>query len=351
MTSMPPKLLPLAVVCALSACAGLVGTMGANDEKIKAPHQRHKEADVDCATCHETIFDSTTVEDRDLPKEKVCLGCHKEEKTEKNNCAFCHSKAEPGTYPTRARWVKFNHSTHMERTNEDCSVCHKQLPEPTWTEQVKPTMATCLNCHEHQAQYDKGQCDVCHKDLSVFQLRPVSDYSHQGNWLQNHRLEARSSEANCATCHEQNFCVQCHAAQTVPVKAEIIYPERVDRQFIHRHDFVSRHMVEARADEAMCLRCHSVNTCQQCHAQSGLSPMNPGVDPHPPGFGNGNVHGPAARRDIVQCAACHDQGASSNCVSCHRVGGIAGNPHPAAWTLRHGREEIGRNAMCQVCHQ
>lgn len=346
------RILAFAVGFTLTACAGLFGSPGSTEESIRAPHQRHKEADVDCATCHETIFDSTSVEDRDLPKEKVCLGCHKEEKVEKNNCGFCHTKtASPGTYPARVRWVKFNHASHMERTNEDCTVCHKELPNPLMSEKVKPTMATCLNCHEHQAQYDKGQCDVCHKDLTVYQLKPVSDFSHQGNWLQNHRFESRGQEQNCAMCHEQNFCASCHAAKTVAARPEVILPERVDRQFIHRGDFLSRHPVEARADEAMCLRCHSVNTCQSCHAQSGLNPQNPGVDPHPPGFGNGQLHGPAARRDIVQCAACHDQGAASNCVSCHRVGGIAGNPHPPSFTTRHGREEIGRNAMCQVCHQ
>lgn len=336
----------------VTACSGALGVLATNQEQIRAPHTRHKEADVDCATCHETIFESETVDGTpDLPKEKVCLSCHKEEKVEKNNCAFCHTKKDPGTYPERVRWVKFNHAKHMEPAKEDCSVCHKELPNPFRTDLVRPTMDTCLGCHEHQQQYDKGNCDVCHKDLTVYQLKPISDFSHRGDWTENHRLEARSTDANCSMCHEQTFCSQCHAAKTTAAKPEFIMPERVDRNFIHRNDFLSRHPIEARADEASCLRCHGVNSCQSCHAQNGLSPQNPGVDPHPPNFGDGSVHGPQARRDIVSCAACHDQGAASNCVSCHKVGGIAGNPHPMSWTVRHGREEIGRNAMCQVCHQ
>ena len=333
----------------LTACASFVGVFVSNQDTIRIPHGRHAQADVECATCHETIFDSTTVDDEgSFPKEKTCLGCHKKEKAD---CAFCHTQpARPLALKNHPRDLIMNHSAHMERVKEDCSVCHKQLPNPLRTENLSPPMDTCLSCHVHQAQYDAGNCQACHKDLSKYKFRPVGDFSHQGDWLKNHRLDARSSSASCATCHEQTFCSECHA-RTVATKIEFLLPERVDRQFIHRHDFVSRHMVEARADEAMCQRCHGLNFCQSCHTRNGLNPLSGNaLDPHPAGFGDGQLHGPAARQDIVSCAACHDQGAASNCVNCHKVGGPAGNPHPPAWTVRHSHEEIGRNAMCQVCH-
>jgi hypothetical protein len=126
----------------------------------------------------------------------------------------------------------------------------------------------------------------------------------------------------------------------------------VDRAFIHRDDFLSRHPLEARADEASCARCHGNDFCSSCHQKNGLTPgAANGVNPHPSGFGLGPAHGAAARRDINSCAACHDQGAASNCVSCHRVGGVGGDPHPPSFSARHPREEISRNAMCQTCHQ
>ena len=134
------------------------------------------------------------------------------------------------------------------------------------------------------------------------------------------------------------------------MRAAVVLAERTDRSLIHRPDFLSREAVEARDDEASCLKGHGSNSCQTCHAQQKVGGANASFDPHPPGFGQGAAHGAAARRDIVSCAACHDQGSTSNCVSCHRVGGIAGNPHPPSWTVRHSKEEIGRNAMCQVCH-
>ena len=342
--------IPFAAGLLLTACAGFVGVFVSQQDTLRVPHARHLEAEVDCATCHETIFDSTSLEEGSFPKEKVCLGCHKKEKAE-GNCVFCHTQPDkPLGLPARVRDLKMNHAEHIERVKEDCSVCHKALPNPFRTEGLAPKMEGCLSCHVHQEQYDAGKCEVCHKDLTKYRLQPVGDFSHRGDWTKRHALEARSAGATCSTCHEQTFCSECHS-KTVAAKIDFLLPERVDRSFIHRNDFVSRHMVEARADEASCQRCHGLNFCQACHAKNQLNPASATtLDPHPAGFGDGMAHGPAARRDIVSCAACHDQGAASNCVTCHKVGGPAGNPHPPAWMVRHSKEEIGRNAMCQVCH-
>ena len=52
----------------------------------------------------------------------------------------------------------------------------------------------------------------------------------------------------------------------------------------------------------------------------------------------------------VACAPCHDQGAASVCVTCHRVGGSGGTPHPPGWSDAHPRADISRNGMCLICH-
>src|SRR3990167_4820902 len=101
----------------LTACACFLGVFVDQRDAIKVPHARHLDAEVDCATCHETIFDSTTLEEGSFPKEKVCTGCHKEEKAD---CAFCHTKPDkPMTLPVRVRDLKMNHAKHLEQ-NEDC---------------------------------------------------------------------------------------------------------------------------------------------------------------------------------------------------------------------------------------
>lgn len=338
-----------ALAFTLAACASFVGGVASRRDHIRIPHARHAKADVDCISCHETVYDATDLSKVDAPKQKTCTGCHKEEQ---DRCGFCHTNPDaPQTYAWRDRGMKFDHVKHLERTQEDCKVCHQELPEPYATEALAPKMETCFGCHEHQQQWADGACDACHVDLARYGLRPLSAFSHRADFVKHHRLEARAAPAACAQCHEQRFCTDCHASTSVQ-KADLTWPERVDRGFIHRNDFLSRHMVEARADEALCQRCHGQSFCQDCHAKQGLLPGDGrGVNPHPAAYAEGSAHGRDARRNVSSCAACHDQGAASNCVTCHRVGGVGGNPHPVGWTLRHGQEEVGRNAMCQVCHR
>ncbi len=347
----PHRVLVGAVFLLAVACGGFAARLGAPHDTLKVPHERHVKAELECTSCHETIFDSTSLATKDMPKEKKCLECHREEKEEKNNCGFCHTKPDkPETIPTRERTLKMNHQTHIERVKEDCKVCHQDLPNPLRTDDLSPKMDTCLGCHEHQEHFDQGKCDVCHEDLTKYPLKPISNYSHGLDFLKKHRLEARSATQVCATCHEQHFCDDCHG-KTVDQKPERFFSERIDRQFIHRHDFIGRHPLEARADQALCLRCHGTSFCQDCHAREGLSSTSSRpLNPHPASFGDGKLHGPAARRDIVTCAACHEQGAASICVSCHKSGGVGGNPHPPSWLLRHSKSEVGHNAMCQTCH-
>ena len=350
-----PLVLALGVLAL--ACATVFG-FGPPADRVTPPHARHKKGDVECGACHETIFDATDLSTLDLPKEKKCFECHKEERDAKK-CEFCHTQpTKPLPFAARERHLIFNHKKHLEMDaiGEDCTKCHKVLPEPgnvgkvSWT----PPMEACTACHEHQEMFENGECDRCHLDLDRFPLRPVSTFSHKGDFLHEHEKIARSRPQACATCHDVQFCADCHA-RTVMTKVETKFPERFDRLMIHRGDWLGRHMIEVKADPVLCQRCHSMNFCADCHTRTGVTP---GSDlprnPHGPGInevGSRDFHGEQARRDIVSCAACHDQGAASNCVSCHRVGGVGGNPHPASWLVRHKQEEINQNAMCLTCHR
>jgi hypothetical protein len=257
-------------------------------------------------------------------------------------------------WPAHEPSLQMSHAEHIERTKEKCTVCHTKLPDPVRTASMKPTMASCLGCHEHRAEYDEGRCRRCHSDLKSFPTVPVSLFSHRGDFVHEHARPARAAGATCAECHEQTFCSDCHA-KTVATRVEVKWPERVEAYFIHRNDYLGRHSVEAQSDPASCRRCHGSSFCESCHRAQNLTPDATNArDPHPAGWsfpGSASFHGTAARRDIVSCASCHDQGARSICVDCHKVGGIGGNPHPASWQSRHNHEEIGRNNMCTVCHQ
>ena len=325
-------------------------------DHIKIPHERHKQASVECLTCHDTIYDAKSLSTPTLPNEDKCLECHREWK-EKGLCDKCHTDVkQAAAWPSPEPPLVMDHSKHIERVKEKCEVCHTQLPNPVRVAAMTPSMDRCTQCHEHKQALNQGKCAQCHLDLTRYQLRPISLYSHQGDFVREHPRAARAAADSCATCHEQSFCKDCHA-KTVSTKIENKFPERVDRYFIHRNDFLSRHSIEARWDGASCRRCHGSSFCEDCHRVQNLTPLSANPrDPHPPGWalpgGGVEFHGAAARRDITSCAACHDQGARSICVDCHKVGGIGGNPHPMGWSggRGHGRGDISGNNLCLTCH-
>ena len=335
------------------SCAGwLWGTTtpARNGDHIKIPHDVHRASKIDCVSCHDAAWDSKQLGDPVLPKEKQCLTCHKDKK---DDCAMCHTAVKARPAIAEPPTVRMSHADHIVRVKEDCSVCHKLLPNPLRSSATRPPMDICLGCHEHQKEFDAGRCAGCHVDLAHFGAKPLSTFTHAGNYVREHMRAARSAPDTCATCHDQTFCSDCHNA-TVGLKIETKFPERVDRDFIHRNDFISRHAIEQRSDPTSCATCHGTTFCQTCHTANNLTPTgkNP-RSPHPAGFtlpGSAQFHGTEARRDIGSCASCHDQGAQSNCVACHKVGGLGGNPHPSGFEAQHPRSEIGRNGMCAACH-
>jgi hypothetical protein len=131
-------------------------------------------------------------------------------------------------------------------------------------------------------------------------------------------------------------------------------PAALERALVHRGDFVSRHGIEALSQPARCARCHTPATCDACHLERGVSGGRVGGrNPHPPGWvvgapGAPSGHGRDARRDILACASCHDQGPATNCIRCHKVGAYArANPHPSGW--RSARSASA--SMCRYCHE
>jgi len=273
-------------------------------------------------------------------KEAACKDCHD---TDPN------IKTAARTAPFRFR---FDHSFHLKKV-KDCKACHKELPEVGDAEAPAPPMAACTSCHEHQKAYAEARCTPCHVDLKGY--LPKTAYAHQGDWLRTHGKLATPTAQTCAVCHDQTSCAECHAAQTVAARPSVVFPENVDRAYIHRGDYVSRHMVEAQNNPASCRTCHGSAFCEACHTAQGLTNTAVNVrDPHPAGWstdkGTNHFHGDAARRDIVSCAGCHDNGAASTCVGCHQVGGIGGNPHPSKFLSKHDAGDRAHNSMCAACH-
>jgi hypothetical protein len=343
-------LLAIALV-GLVACATVFGTSQPKQpgHEIRMSHAVHK--DLPCEYCHEGVASAVAVTDGLRPAESKCLECHVDKK-EGGECGFCHTdKDRPATYPRQSHEILFSHKAHLSRTKSDCSVCHKQLSEFTKPGITPPTMAACAACHAESIE--QGLCGKCHLDLKKYPLKPITILSHSGNFVRQHGRAARATVESCAQCHDQSFCADCHA-KTAATRIELKFSENSNSDFIHRGDYLTRHSLDARADQTLCQRCHGQSFCTQCHNAMNVGPggENPRT-PHPPGWSypGPTSHAIPARRDIVACASCHEQGARSICIDCHRVGGMGGNPHPTRWSEKHDLAEARSKSMCLNCHQ
>ncbi|MBI5508569.1 MAG: cytochrome c3 family protein [Deltaproteobacteria bacterium] len=315
-------------------------------------HAIHKEQSVECTTCHAGVDAATDTSAGYTPKEAVCMDCHDRD----NDCTKCHGDpATPRVPVPHESELGFSHQKHLSQEGVTCSKCHPDGETSTALPIILPKMDLCLNsCHNHEKDYAEGRCTGCHPALDRLPLKAVAEFTHSGDWQGGHGLQAAGKGAACLQCHPQTFCSECHARSPAAVNARL-YPEDVKRALLHRADWLTTHPIEARADGDTCLRCHrDPSYCAACHTQSGVTnrAANPRV-PHPAGYavrGNAAFHGDDARLHIETCAACHDQGAASNCVQCHKVGGIGGNPHPAGFIKRHDAGQATTEKMCQACH-
>jgi hypothetical protein len=353
---MNPRRTLLLALATLAAGCTAKGTAPAQAESppYMFPHSPHVENDVKCLECHSGVEDAAKL---DPAVRHVRLDARSKV------CADCHEAADLAkiVVPKRKKefQLTFSHQDHVFQVDGKCQTCHQRLPEKGDAKPPRPPMSACTGCHNHQQDFAEARCSPCHVDLRAFPLKPLSEYAHAGDFKRNHGALARTSASACATCHDQTFCADCHSPATTPAGPAIRWPEEVQRDFIHRGDFVSRHMIEAGTNPSSCARCHGTAFCESCHAQQNVAaPSAPFVsgerDPHPAGWSTGPEHGKAARRNIVVCASCHASNADQVCVMCHRdtdpsAAGESRNPHPSGFLKRNEKDDWSK-PVCRVCH-
>ncbi len=281
-----------------------------------------------------------------MPEPAVCDSCHKD--------AHDKTRAVLAVTPVRPSGeISIDHDKHlaMGPIQGQCIPCHAGVVDTK--RPALPPMSQCFTCHEHQAQWDRGECTPCHDPNDLRQTMPVTFLKHDAGFLRHHGdvMAERQQAQLCQTCHTQAQCQSCHDV-TQDLTVEARRPERIESGQVHRGDFMVRHAIEARSEPARCLSCHTVSTCDSCHAARGVSAnvANP-ANPHPPEWigtntSSSDFHGTVARRDIVACAGCHEAGPATNCIRCHKVGAYGGNPHPRGWKSARGTDA----EMCRYCH-
>ncbi len=335
----------VALSVSIAACAGVLGLRREGPQPF--PHRKHVLANVACTRCHLGIEhdDGTSLH---IPADASCesAGCHVKPH-DPRPCLGCHAAPLALAELAEARdHLAFDHSRHLPRTNGNCMRCHTGVAEGD--DHLRPAMATCFKCHDHEAQRDARRCDACHKNLEAGSEMPAGHLAHDGDWLHEHGTRAASSADLCQTCHQEKFCASCHGVTVAVLPATLHFADPFTAS-VHRAGFASRHSLEAKADPGACQQCHQPSRCMTCHLARGVA----GGDrrnPHPPGWvgltAATSLHGREARRDPAACASCHGGAGESLCVQCHKVGGVGGNPHPPGWSSRVSMSEM----PCRMCH-
>lgn len=335
----------LLVPFAVAACAGVLGIRSLPTRPFE--HRAHVVGGVACTHCHTKVARSTARSPLDLPTTPTCTGCHQEPHTQQA-CGDCHGTQQNRHDVAQAKQhLVFSHATHSGTGAGNCARCHEGVLQRDGA--LRPTMATCLSCHEHREQWAERSCLPCHEDLEGEQVRPASHVVHGEDFMQRHGLAAASSRDLCTSCHTESACAACHGVN-VPALPQQLHFEDPQRPDMHARGFLARHAIEARIDPTTCTSCHrDQDDCRACHEKRGLLQASAvRGSPHPADWlsTTSNRHGREARQNPMSCASCHGGAGESLCVDCHRVGAPGGNPHPPGFSTRKSYSEL----PCRLCH-
>lgn len=250
--------------------------------------------------------------------------------------------------------VTFNHDEHSTYTEgKECSICH-----------VEDAFSIVP---------DKKVCTACHDSEFADEVLYPALKTHKPLWAFNHRAEAKSS-SECATCHEQSYCMECHVAGFADEQGAF----GNNLANVHRGDFQVSHPVAARTDPQLCSSCHESKFCSECHADFNRNDL--AFDSHRRGWSDISVsgtrhaefdesqcqichedsvftshdwqrnHAREARKNLATCAACHPEG--DVCLQCHSaISGLGINPHPEDWgDISNRLDKASGGRTCRKCH-
>jgi hypothetical protein len=351
------------------------------DITIRFDHKLHVQGQhLRCQSCHAAAMTSDSVGDSLIPPGTQCDACHQTDHADLHAvkgsaCATCHEGYQPsdgnvvrGLDMPRANMI-FSHKRHAQR-NINCQQCHGRVEDVGLaTRDQLPRMRGCLHCHQAPDVLSrgdaKGACDTCHlrggpreggtirTTFAQGKLLPpawLHDAEHGPDFLERHKSVAGADSAFCASCHKEDFCVDCHDGRVRP-------------RNIHPNDYLSMHPVDARMNSERCTSCHRQQSfCLDCHLRAGVGESSPsGVKSsvtrfHPPAaIWSGPVRGPGhhafeAQRNLNACVSCHVE---RDCVACHGGSGIGAgaNIHPAGFLSSCGMQMRRNPRPCLVCHQ
>lgn len=228
--------------------------------------------------------------------------------------------------------------------------------------------------HKDYASMKISECNACHKTEGVAP-------NHEPDWLRTHRVSASKAGHNCAECHTQAYCLDCHQGGGIDPD---LTTQNYRRDYVprnHRSDFLEIHPIKALDNPQSCTRCHQENKfCNDCHSRfkrpdlafashrrqfrdiplSNIGPNHALFTPQqcPTCHAGGAFpthewspeHAREARRNLQACQTCHSDG--DVCLTCHSARqGLRISPHPRNWRdVKNNYKDKSSGRTCIRCH-
>ena len=341
---------------------------------IHFSHQAHiNDYGVVCADCHTRADSSRTAMDNILPREADCATCH-QEVSDSELCEKCHKTgADRISFEAPERVIDFHHQYHIEVLKLDCEFCHTGMNQTDYaSRQNWPVMDDCLTCHQNRdASFD---CAPCHPQIEV--IRPQTHgqdwvYEHKQHVRSPDMPCSKCHEDSwCEDCHAGALLSVAGAFSGLGVEGAPSSRGKITQTVQRQHDLSYRftHPLDSVGKERQCQTCHEPEYCIDCHRVEGredrFKPIWHGPVPGVvlpwvlSGVGSGGGrHGDWARKDIERCAACHDvAGDDPSCVQCHvdfdGTRGTDPKTHPGRFADHIGEGDYHENpgSLCYTCH-
>lgn len=231
------------------------------------PHANHVAAGVECVACHTNVPGKTLATREDFPTMDRCVGCH-QEKGVSTACTTCHIRtaAGPGRIVTTFKEGKLmprrlhqaaihdadflrDHAVPAMRDKAYCQNCHAESDclecHDGVARDVRYHPGDFISTHALRSRIDDVRCQSCHRlqdfclnchvRSGVASISAVNVFEPQRSgspqraafaphptsadgWLTPgsrnfHGFHAQRNIRACASCHQEQYCIQCHGAQ------------------------------------------------------------------------------------------------------------------------------------------
>jgi len=266
--------------------------------KLHFNHKMHLSRGASCETCHGDMSKVRLATTLQLPREADCVACH-DGLQAPDTCGTCHPTGPGGRLVTR-RDDKPNTPPLVPSARSSWGASHTLEFVRDHTAQAKANPALCENCHH------PDDCQTCHNGA----VRPMR--IHAADYINAHALDAKGRTSDCQSCHRyQNDCRACHqrlglgqgtADDRFAVGSPLgFHPEG----WAGAPGAPQGHAMPAQRNIGACASCHDEDTCLACHATTSTGRPGLGVSPHGPRFVSSPRCTQLARANRRVCLKCH----------------------------------------------